>query len=130
MECYILVLVISEFFIFFFFFNWWFGNQEINFQHEGHVLHYGQQLQNCTLRKVWNELKSSCNFSKCRETVNKFNCQNRWRKRGVAMIPTKFGISFTAKHMNQVTGNYFVVKIANRFFFFASLKTIEVLLAQ
>lgn len=46
------------------------------------------------------------------------------------MIPTKFGISFTAKHMNQVTGNYFVVKIANRFFFFASLKTIEVLLAQ
>lgn len=26
---------------------------------------------------------------------------NRWRKRGIAVIPTKFGINFTAKFMNQ-----------------------------
>lgn len=28
--------------------------------------------------------------------------ENRWRKRGLAMTPTKFGISFTATFMNQV----------------------------
>ncbi|KAJ6811703.1 xanthine dehydrogenase-like [Iris pallida] len=75
--------------------------REINFQHEGHVLHYGQKLQNCTLRQVWDELNASCLFAKARETADDFNRNNRWRKRGVAMIPTKFGISFTAKHMNQ-----------------------------
>lgn len=52
---------------------------------------------------MWNELKLSCEFSKARNEVDKFNSQNRWRKRGIAMVPTKFGISFTLKLMNQVT---------------------------
>lgn len=76
--------------------------QEINFQGEGSILHYGQQLEHCTLAPLWNELKLSCEFSKARDEVRQYNTRNRWRKRGVAMIPTKFGISFTLKLMNQV----------------------------
>ncbi|XP_077254247.1 xanthine dehydrogenase 1-like [Tasmannia lanceolata] len=75
--------------------------REFNFQSDGSVLHYGHKLQHCTLRQVWDELNASCDFFKAREEANKFNMQNRWRKRGVAMVPTKFGISFTAKFMNQ-----------------------------
>ncbi|KAM5584530.1 xanthine dehydrogenase 1 [Rosa sericea] len=75
--------------------------REINFQGEGSILHYGQKLQHCTLAPLWNELKLSCEFSKARSEVCQFNTHNRWRKRGVAMIPTKFGISFTLKLMNQ-----------------------------
>ncbi|KZF25825.1 hypothetical protein L228DRAFT_255281 [Xylona heveae TC161] len=34
--------------------------------------------------------------------VEDFNAQNKWKKRGIAMIPTKFGLSFaTAVHLNQ-----------------------------
>lgn len=76
--------------------------QEINFQSEGSVLHYGQELQHCNLARLWSELKSSCDFSTARSEVDEFNKQNRWKKRGVAMVPTKFGISFTLKFMNQV----------------------------
>ncbi|KAI0525010.1 hypothetical protein KFK09_004400 [Dendrobium nobile] len=75
--------------------------REINFHPEGHILHYGQQVQNSTLNLVWDELKAACDFPKVREVVNQFNLHSRWRKRGVAMIPTKFGISFTTKFMNQ-----------------------------
>ncbi|KAJ0960491.1 hypothetical protein J5N97_001650 [Dioscorea zingiberensis] len=75
--------------------------REINFQSEGSVTPYGQELQNFTLRQVWDELKVSCEFSKARDAVDHFNINNRWRKRGIAMIPTKFGISFTTKAMNQ-----------------------------
>ncbi|PNT74501.1 hypothetical protein BRADI_1g15800v3 [Brachypodium distachyon] len=75
--------------------------KELNFQSEGIVLHYGQLLQNCTIHSVWDELKASCNFVEARKDVNSFNGNNRWRKRGIAMVPTKFGISFTAKFMNQ-----------------------------
>ncbi|XP_004291798.1 PREDICTED: xanthine dehydrogenase 1-like [Fragaria vesca subsp. vesca] len=75
--------------------------REINFQGEGSILHYGQQLEHCTLAPLWNELKLSCEFSKARNEVLQYNTRNRWRKRGVAMIPTKFGISFTLKLMNQ-----------------------------
>lgn len=66
------------------------------------MLHYGQQLQHCTLRPLWNQLKQSCNFSNAREEADQFNLKSRWKKRGVAMVPTKFGISFTTKLMNQV----------------------------
>ena len=76
--------------------------QEINFQGEGSVLHYGQKLEHCTLDQVWDELKLSCEFSKARKEVDQFNLENRWKKRGISMIPTKFGISFTLKLMNQV----------------------------
>ena len=36
--------------------------------------------------------------------VAQFNAANRYRKRGICVIPTKFGISFTALFMNQVGG--------------------------
>ncbi|KAK8962999.1 Xanthine dehydrogenase [Platanthera guangdongensis] len=75
--------------------------RELNFHPEGHVLHFGQEVHNCTLKLVWDELKESCKFPEVREAVNQFNLHSRWRKRGIALIPTKFGISFTTKFMNQ-----------------------------
>ncbi|XP_038878581.1 xanthine dehydrogenase 1-like [Benincasa hispida] len=75
--------------------------REINFQGEGYMLHYGQQVQHSTLGPLWDQLKTSCDFTNARKEVEQFNSQNRWRKRGVAMVPTKFGISFTLKLMNQ-----------------------------
>ncbi|KVI09438.1 [2Fe-2S]-binding [Cynara cardunculus var. scolymus] len=47
------------------------------------------------------EIRKSCNFLKARSEVEEFNLNNRWKKRGIAMVPTKFGISFTTKFMNQ-----------------------------
>ncbi|KAG8389014.1 hypothetical protein BUALT_Bualt02G0185300 [Buddleja alternifolia] len=75
--------------------------REINFQREGSVMHYGQKLEYFTLERLWDELKASCDFLTTRKEVEQFNLNNRWKKRGIAIIPTKFGISFTAKFMNQ-----------------------------
>ncbi|KZV50307.1 xanthine dehydrogenase 1-like [Dorcoceras hygrometricum] len=75
--------------------------REANFQSEGSVLHYGQIIEHCTLESLWNELKQSCDFSAARKEVEQFNLHNRWKKRGISIVPTKFGISFTAKFMNQ-----------------------------
>ncbi|XP_020540685.1 xanthine dehydrogenase 1 isoform X2 [Jatropha curcas] len=75
--------------------------RETNFQGDGSITHYGQQLQYCTLTQLWNELKLSCNLMKAREDTKQYNLHNRWKKRGVALVPTKFGISFTTKFMNQ-----------------------------
>ncbi|BBM98107.1 xanthine dehydrogenase/oxidase [Marchantia polymorpha subsp. ruderalis] len=75
--------------------------RELNLQYEGYELHYGQFVTDCHIGKVWNELKSSCDFAKRKEEAEAFNRQHRWKKRGVAMVPTKFGISFTTKLLNQ-----------------------------
>lgn len=76
--------------------------QELNLQDEGWELHYGQKLERSQVQRVWSELKKSSDFEARRVEVDAYNAQHRWRKRGLAMIPTKFGISFTAKHLNQV----------------------------
>jgi hypothetical protein len=47
---------------------------------------------------------SFCNVTlqaKRRAEVAAFNKEHRFRKRGLALLPTKFGIAFTAKFMNQ-----------------------------
>ncbi|KAJ0083313.1 hypothetical protein Patl1_29745 [Pistacia atlantica] len=76
--------------------------KEINFQGEGSIMHYGQKLEFFTLAPLWNELKVSCDFLNARKEAEIFNLNNRWKKRGVAMVPTKFGISFSLKLMNQL----------------------------
>ena len=50
---------------------------------------------------MWQELEAKLNIAEKRRNIRKFNDANCWKKRGAALIPTKFGIAFTAKFMNQ-----------------------------
>lgn len=83
----------------------------MNFQRDGSLLHYGQKIENCTLERLWNELKTSSDILAVQKEVEQFNTNNRWKKRGVAIIPTKFGISFTAKFMNQAIFCFYTHKV-------------------
>ncbi|EUC32996.1 hypothetical protein COCCADRAFT_5375 [Bipolaris zeicola 26-R-13] len=48
------------------------------------------------------QLSKSSEYEKRKAAVNEFNEKNRWRKRGISLIPSKFGLSFaTALHLNQ-----------------------------
>jgi xanthine dehydrogenase large subunit len=46
-------------------------------------------------------LERSADYAGRRRAVAAFNAENRWIKRGLALTPVKFGISFTLTHMNQ-----------------------------
>lgn len=41
------------------------------------------------------------NYDERQKAITEFNKQHRWRKRGMTLIPTKFGIAFTALFLNQ-----------------------------
>ncbi|MCD7466863.1 xylitol dehydrogenase [Datura stramonium] len=75
--------------------------REMNFVRKGSILYYGQKIEDCNLGRLWNELKSSCGFINAQKEVENFNRHNRWKKRGIAMVPTNLGISFTTKFVNQ-----------------------------
>lgn len=48
------------------------------------------------------QLKKSADYGTRKAAVAEFNSQNRWRKRGICIVPSKFGLSFaTALHLNQ-----------------------------
>ncbi|KAL4155217.1 hypothetical protein PRNP1_007330 [Phytophthora ramorum] len=68
---------------------------------EGQTTHYGQPLEDFNLRTLWQHTIDRSGFESKKAEVGEFNKNNRWKKRGVAILPTKFGISFTSKFMNQ-----------------------------
>ena len=75
--------------------------REANMYTEGETTHFGQKLVRWNVPRAWAETKASGDVESRRQAIAAFNAQHRFRKRGLCMIPTKFGISFTAKFMNQ-----------------------------
>jgi xanthine dehydrogenase large subunit len=47
------------------------------------------------------DLAERCGYAARRAAVAAFNAENAWIRRGLALVPVKFGISFTLMHMNQ-----------------------------
>ena len=48
------------------------------------------------------QVRKEVNYDERKAAIEKFNKEHKWRKRGMSMIPTKFGLSFaTALHLNQ-----------------------------
>ncbi|KAL1925143.1 uncharacterized protein VTP21DRAFT_26 [Calcarisporiella thermophila] len=75
--------------------------KEINMYREGQYTHFNQELKDWHIPEIWRQLKASSEYERRRREVDEFNATSRWKKRGLSLIPTKFGISFTALHMNQ-----------------------------
>ncbi|MFP2911397.1 xanthine dehydrogenase molybdopterin binding subunit, partial [Pyxidicoccus sp. 3LFB2] len=68
---------------------------------ETNTTHYGQELEDERMPRLWHELKASSDFARRRQEVEAFNAQSPRIKRGLALTPMKFGISFTATFLNQ-----------------------------
>ncbi|QUX92257.1 xanthine dehydrogenase molybdopterin binding subunit [Marinomonas sp. A3A] len=62
---------------------------------------YGQKVDDDVLLTLIEELETSSDYRARREAINAFNKQNPFLKKGLALTPVKFGISFTSKHLNQ-----------------------------
>ncbi|CAF4893179.1 unnamed protein product [Pieris macdunnoughi] len=75
--------------------------RRVNLYQENHITHYQQTLTYCTLQRCWDECVEKSNIAERKTAIENFNKQNRWRKRGIAIVPTKFGIAFTEKFLNQ-----------------------------
>ncbi|XP_061157633.1 xanthine dehydrogenase/oxidase isoform X1 [Syngnathus typhle] len=75
--------------------------RQMNLYKEGDVTPYNQVLDQSTLDRCWDECMFRSRYQQQRAAVELYNKENRWTKRGLAIIPTKFGISFTAVFLNQ-----------------------------
>lgn len=50
---------------------------------------------------MYKQVQEESDYAARRAAVTAFNAEHKWKKRGLALIPTKFGISFTALFLNQ-----------------------------
>lgn len=76
--------------------------RERNFYRSGDSTHYGQPIRDADrIARIWAQLEKTSRFEqRCRE-IEAHNRANPHHKRGLAMTPVKFGISFTATFYNQ-----------------------------
>jgi xanthine dehydrogenase large subunit len=62
---------------------------------------YGMKVTDNIIAEVVAELEKTSDYSARREAIRDFNAKNRILKKGLALTPVKFGISFTLIHLNQ-----------------------------
>jgi len=75
--------------------------REINMYKPEEPTHFRQPLKDWYVPLMYKQVQEESDYWKRKEAVEKFNATSKWKKRGMAIIPTKFGISFTAIFLNQ-----------------------------
>jgi len=65
------------------------------------VTHYGQIVEDNVIHRIVDELADSSRYRERRSALAAWNAENSVIKRGLALTPVKFGISFTATMFNQ-----------------------------
>jgi xanthine dehydrogenase large subunit len=69
---------------------------------ERDMTHYGQQVdQKQLLHTLVERLEQRSEYWTRRQQIRDFNASSSVIKKGLALTPVKFGISFTAQHLNQ-----------------------------
>ncbi|MBY5935218.1 xanthine dehydrogenase molybdopterin binding subunit [Tateyamaria omphalii] len=63
--------------------------------------HYGQEVDDFIGDAVVAQLRESAEYDARRAAVAEWNAANPVLKKGIALTPVKFGISFTLTHLNQ-----------------------------
>ncbi len=62
---------------------------------------YGMKVEDNIAPEIMGQLEASSDYRRRRAEINAFNAANRMLKKGLALTPVKFGISFTLTHLNQ-----------------------------
>jgi xanthine dehydrogenase large subunit len=65
------------------------------------VTPYQMTVEDNVIHELVDELEQSCEYRRRRQEIKAFNQTSPVLKKGLALVPVKFGISFTATHLNQ-----------------------------
>ena len=75
--------------------------QRKNMMDDGNEMPYGQIIKNSEAKNCWDEAINKYDFEKIKDEVTSFNVKNYLVKKGMALMPVCFGISFTNTMMNH-----------------------------
>tara|TARA_Y100000588_G_scaffold295391_1_gene315651 strand:- start:73 stop:2385 length:2313 start_codon:yes stop_codon:yes gene_type:complete len=77
--------------------------RRINFYgvEERNTSQYHQKIEDNVLHEIVDDLTVTADYARRVSEIRHFNESNEVLKRGISLTPVKFGISFTATHLNQ-----------------------------
>jgi xanthine dehydrogenase molybdopterin binding subunit len=70
--------------------------------------HYQEDIGDNRIQEIWAQVLSKADFAQRRAGIDAWNRASPHMKRGLAVTPVKFGISFTLSHYNQA-GAYVLI---------------------
>ncbi|KJE95964.1 XDH protein [Capsaspora owczarzaki ATCC 30864] len=73
-----------------------FNVRSANLNQQGQMTPYATPLTYCSLPTVWSSLIASSDYDNRAAAVASFNAANRWVKRGITLMPLKYGISWNS----------------------------------
>ncbi|XP_029923537.1 aldehyde oxidase 6 isoform X2 [Myripristis murdjan] len=84
--------------------------REVNMYRGPSLTHYKMEFDPENLLRCWDECKAKAELSARRRAVAQFNQQSRWKKRGLSVIPIKYGIAFGEGFLNQAAALVHIYK--------------------
>lgn len=75
--------------------------QRCNFLQNGDKTHYGMEMQEVALPEMYDKLMCDIDYKKLRLEVDSYNNSHKFSKKGIGIVPVKYGIGFTATFLNQ-----------------------------
>lgn len=78
-----------------------YSEEPVDANSKRNTTHYGMQVEGNILAPLLSKLELSAHYQQRREAILAWNSENPMVKRGIAITPVKFGISFTATLFNQ-----------------------------
>ncbi|MDA8584744.1 molybdopterin-dependent oxidoreductase [Rhodobacteraceae bacterium] len=77
--------------------------REKSLYEQGDTVPSGQKLDHCYQDKVWTYTKRLADYDARKKQVADFNAKNKWRKRGLCLMPLKYGSGFNLVMLEQTT---------------------------
>ena len=77
--------------------------REANLYERGDVTPFGQALTYCYMRDVWHHLLEKSEFERRKAEIDDYNSKNTWRKRGIYILPVKYGSGYNLVQLEQAS---------------------------
>jgi len=75
--------------------------RKLNAYRNGDITPYGQEIKASQMTQIFDHLSQKADYENRKSEVETFNNKNERFKRGLGIVPVKFGISFTTALLNQ-----------------------------
>lgn len=74
--------------------------KRINFMKNGDKILDGSTIMDCSMDKITDQLLASSGYDSRVSLVTEFNQANRWRKRGLNVVPMRFPVTWARRRLN------------------------------
>ncbi|KAL8614120.1 hypothetical protein ACOMHN_026337 [Nucella lapillus] len=78
----------------------------LNLYQKGQTTAHGMKLDYCNIGPIVQQVKQTSDFDSRLQEVVEFNKANRWRKKGMSVVPTRFGLMWQGCHYSVLVAVY------------------------